>query len=58
MKKEMITSMVDEMFNSHQAAGSLVPQPQYSCYAELITTGRQNIDTSIFTDMRTLDTHF
>ena len=58
MEKEMINSMVNEMFNSHQAVGRLVPQPQYSCYAELLTAGRQNVNTSIFTDMEALDTHF
>ena len=58
MEKEMINSMVNEMFNSQQAVGGLVPQPQYSCYAELLTMGRQNVNTSIFTDMNTLDTHF
>lgn len=46
------------LFKEQQAVGKLVPQPQYSCYAELISTGVQNIDTSIFTDMNTLDNHF
>lgn len=45
-------------FNEQQAVGKLIPQPQYSCYAELISTGLQHIDTRIFTDMQVLDLHF
>lgn len=36
----------------------LIPLPQYSCYAELITSGIQHVDASIFTDMEVLDLHF
>ena len=46
------------LFNEHQAVGRLVPQPQYSCYAELVSTGFQHVDTKIFTDMQVLDLHF
>ena len=53
-----LVSVVDEMFNQKQAVDVVTPQPQYSCYAELLTTGQQNIDTRIFTDMQTIDTHF
>lgn len=40
------------------AVERLVPLPQYSCYTELINTGVQCINTSIFTDMDILNLHF
>ena len=46
------------LFQEQQAVDRLVPQPQYSCYAELISTGAQTVDTSIFTDTSVIDTHF
>lgn len=45
-------------FNEKMAVERLVPLPQYSCYAELINTGVQRINTSIFTDMDILNLHF
>lgn len=36
----------------------LEPKPQYSSYAELITNGYQNINTSMFTSIDILDNHF
>ena len=45
-------------FNEQQAVGRLIPQPQYSCYADLVSTGFQNVDTRVFTDMQVLDLHF
>lgn len=36
----------------------LTPKEQYSFYTELLTTRVQHINTSIFTDMSILDTHF
>lgn len=53
-----VSSVVGEMFNSEQAVGALVPQLQYSQYAELITNGSQKINTSIFTTIEILDNHF
>ena len=46
------------LFNEQTAVGRLIPQPQYSCYAELVSTGLQHIDAKIFTDMQVLDLHF
>ena len=46
------------IFEREMVVGTLSPQPQYSLYAELLTTGTQNIDTRIFTDMAVIDTHF
>lgn len=46
------------LFQEQQAVDRLVPQPQYSCYAELISTGAQTVDTRIFTDTSVIDTHF
>ena len=46
------------LFNDNTVVERLVPQPQYSCYADLITTGQQIVNTSIFTDMQVLDLHF
>ena len=45
-------------FNEKMAVERLVPLPQYSCYTELINTGVQYINTSIFTDMDILNLHF
>lgn len=45
-------------FNEKMAGERLVPLPQYSCYTELINTGVQYINTSIFTDMDILNLHF
>lgn len=45
-------------FNEKMAVERLVPLPQYSCYTELINTGVQCINTSIFTDMDILNLHF
>ena len=45
-------------FNEKMAVERLVPLPQYSCYTELINTGVQRINTSIFTDMDILNLHF
>lgn len=45
-------------FNEKTAVERLVPLPQYSCYTELINTGVQRINTSIFTDMDILNLHF
>lgn len=45
-------------FNEKVAVERLVPLPQYSCYADLINTGVQYINTSIFTDMDILNMHF
>ena len=45
-------------FTEEQAVDRLVPQPQYSCYAELVSTGLQHVNTGIFTDMQVLDLHF
>ena len=53
-----VSSVVGEMFNSEQAVGALVPQLQYSQYAELITNGSQKINTSIFATIEILDNHF
>lgn len=39
-------------------SNKLVPQPQYAYYAELLNTGVQHIDTSIFTSPDILDNHF
>ncbi len=50
--------MNQTLFQEQQAVDRLVPQPQYSCYAELLTTGAQTIDAGVFTDTKTLDTHF
>lgn len=36
----------------------LIPQPQYAYYAELLNTGVQHIDTSIFNSVEVLDSHF
>lgn len=46
------------IFEHEMVVDVLSPQPQYSLYAELLTTGTQNIDTKIFTDMAVIDTHF
>ena len=59
MNKQKIQHIVDDMFKfENNAVDRIVPQPQYSCYAELLSTGQQRIDTSIFTDMQVIDTHF
>ena len=58
MNNNNVSNVVEEMFNSEQAVGELVPQLQYSQYAELITTGHQNINASIFSTIDILDNHF
>lgn len=45
-------------FNEKMAVERLVPLPQYSCYTDLINTGVQYINTSIFSDMDILNMHF
>ena len=46
------------LFNEKAAVDKLIPQPQYSCYTELLSFGHQHVDTKIFTDMKVLDLHF
>ena len=43
---------------TNQVVEKIVPQPQYYCYDELLISGQQNIDTSIFTNIDILDSHF
>lgn len=48
-----------QVFNEQQqAVDKLSPQPQYWFYADLVNNGIQNIDTSIFVDMNTVNDHF
>lgn len=48
-----------QVFNEQQqAVDKLNPQPQYWFYADLVNNGIQNIDTSIFVDMNTVNDHF
>ena len=48
-----------QVFNEQQqAVDKLSPQPQYWFYTDLINNGIQNIDTSIFVDMNTVNDHF
>ena len=52
----MINSNV--LNQTNQVVEKIVPQPQYSFYQQLLVSGEQNIDTSIFTNIEVLDSHF
>lgn len=54
-----VTSNKTELIGSNlYQAEKLVPKTQYAFYAELLNTGVQHVNTSIFTDMNILDAHF
>lgn len=54
-----VTASKENLIGSNlYQSNHLTPQPQYAYYAELLNTGVQNINTSIFTSPEVLDSHF
>lgn len=54
-----VTASKENLIGSNlYQSNHLTPQPQYAYYAELLNTGVQNINTSIFTSPEVLDNHF
>lgn len=55
---KVTTNKTDLIGSDLYQSNRLIPQPQYAYYAELLNTGVQHIDTSIFTSPEILDNHF